>query len=67
MFYQITSEDLSKEETGKKLQTIAELFTLLENTKAILNLETYSLSQNSLEQIFLSFAKEQRAEMKVDK
>ncbi len=44
------------------MQTISELFSLLESNKEKLNLETYSLSQTTLEQVFLSFAKEQSDE-----
>lgn len=68
MFYQISCEDVDDaSKTNAKLQSIAELFTLIEGSKAALNLETYSLSQTSLEQVFLSFAKEQRAENKKEK
>lgn len=35
--------------------TIAQLFQLIEENKALLDIETYSLSQTTLEQIFLSF------------
>ncbi len=66
LFYQVNyDEDAHVHGTDRKeLQTIAELFTLLEANKERLGLETYSLSQTSLEQVFLSFAKEQKAEMK---
>ena len=57
LFYQIYSED-----SNVKVQTISELFSLLEANKEQLNLETYSLSQTTLEQVFLSFAKEQSDE-----
>jgi ABC-type multidrug transport system ATPase subunit len=53
LFYQIEYQD------NQKFQTIAELFTLIESNKDSLNIETYSLSQTTLEQVFLSFAKEQ--------
>ena len=43
------------------LQTIAELFTLIETNKLLLNIETYSLSQTTLEQVFLLFAREQKS------
>jgi hypothetical protein len=43
------------------------LFTLIENNKDALLLETYSLSQTSLEQVFLSFAKEQKNEEETNK
>ena len=57
LFYQVTREG----STGQReLQSIAELFTLFEQNKDKLKLETYALSQTSLEQVFLSFAKEQK-------
>jgi ABC-type multidrug transport system ATPase subunit len=37
--------------------TPAELFQLLEENKQRLNIETYTISQTTLEQIFLSFGK----------
>jgi hypothetical protein len=46
----------------QEIQTIAELFTLIEANKERLQLETYSLSQTSLEQVFLSFARHQNYE-----
>jgi hypothetical protein len=36
------------------------LFKLIESNKESLKLEAYSLSQTTLEQVFLSFAKEQK-------
>jgi hypothetical protein len=41
--------------------TPAELFQILEENKQRLNIETYTISQTTLEQIFLSFGKEIRA------
>ncbi|CAF3573418.1 unnamed protein product [Rotaria sp. Silwood1] len=41
--------------------TPAELFQLLEENKQRLNIETYTISQTTLEQIFLSFGKRIRA------
>ena len=38
---------------------MAKIFNIIENKKERLNLETYSLSQTSLEQIFLQFARKQ--------
>lgn len=38
--------------------TPAELFQLLEENKKQFNIETYTISQTTLEQIFLSFGKE---------
>ena len=64
LFYQIEYQNDRRETESKQLQTIAQLFTLIESNKEALQIETYSLSQTSLEQVFLSFAKEQKAEMK---
>jgi ATP-binding cassette subfamily A (ABC1) protein 3 len=65
LFYQIlleTSDTSSYQETAtnkkqqsRTTQTIAGIFNLIEENKNRLELETYSLSQTSLEQIFLSF------------
>ena len=52
LFYQILIENNSN-------YSIAEIFQIIEANKEILSLETYSLSQTSLEQVFLSFAKNQ--------
>lgn len=41
--------------------TPAELFQLLEENKQRLDIETYTISQTTLEQIFLSFGKQIRA------
>lgn len=38
------------------------MFGLMENAKENLKIESYSLSQTSLEQVFLSFTKKQREE-----
>jgi hypothetical protein len=54
------SDDTSSKQS--QIPSIAELFTLLEANKESLKLETYSVSQTTLEQIFLSFAKEQKSE-----
>ncbi len=71
MFYQVSNEmpvknlDAYSDDTSSKqsqIPSIAELFTLLEANKESLKLETYSVSQTTLEQIFLSFAKEQKSE-----
>ena len=65
MFYQIESDSqIENDNTDIKIQTIAQLFELIEGNKDNLNLETYSLSQTSLEQVFLSFAKDQKNETK---
>jgi hypothetical protein len=56
LFYQIEND-----QNDIPLQTIAELFTLIETNKQLLNIETYSLSQTTLEQVFLLFAREQKS------
>ena len=61
LFYQIGAE----EDQAQRLQNISELFTLIESNKDALNLETYSLSQTTLEQVFLSFARQQRMDDKL--
>lgn len=38
------------------------MFRLMEDAKDQYNIEDYSLSQTSLEQVFLSFAKQQKEE-----
>ena len=58
LFYQIEYE---QGETQSQVQTIAELFGLIESNKEALNIETYSLSQTTLEQVFLTFAREQKS------
>lgn len=60
LFFQVSKEEgnVSKEE----LQSISDLFDLLERNKNGFGIETYSLSQTSLEQIFLSFARHQKDE-----
>lgn len=63
LFYQINKEDQSI--GGESIQSISELFDLLESNKAGLKLETYSLSQTSLEQVFLSFARHQKDEQTI--
>lgn len=61
LFYQIETEDnIVYGQDG--IQTIADLFALLESNKEVLKLETYSLSQTTLEQIFLTFAREQKSD-----
>ena len=64
LFYQIEApETLTNQSNDQEsvLQSIAELFAIIEQNKESLKLETYSLSQTSLEQVFLSFAREQKA------
>ena len=55
LFYQIESN-----QADQQLQSIADLFTIIESNKDTLKLETYSLSQTSLEQVFLTFARDQK-------
>lgn len=60
-------EDDFEQKNNKKLSatnrqvppSIAKIFSLIESNKVELNIETYSLSQTSLEQVFLSFARKQ--------
>nr|QUF59430.1 ATP-binding cassette transporter Abca3-like2 [Brachionus angularis] len=59
LFYQIESDE------NNEILSIAELFTLIESNKDLLKIETYSLSQTTLEQVFLSFAKEQKSEEEI--
>lgn len=66
LFYQIETEDnIVYGQDG--IQTIADLFALLESNREILKIETYSLSQTTLEQIFLSFAREQKSDEDLEK
>lgn len=55
LFYQIMLENNENQNS----LSIADIFNLIETNKEALSLETYSLSQTSLEQVFLSFAKKQ--------
>lgn len=57
MFYQIEFDRQKVNE--RDIQSIAELFSLVESNKDALSLETYSLSQTSLEEVFLSLTREQ--------
>lgn len=52
LFYQI-------DEMKTPAMSIGNIFYLFETSKDILNLETYSLSQTTLEQVFMTFAKNQ--------
>ena len=47
----------SSNNNNNKIQTIAEVFSILETNKHLLNIESYLLSETTLEQIFMSFAK----------
>jgi len=57
LFYQIVNEDSAEK------QSIAQLFALVEKNKDVLQLETYSLSQTTLEEIFLLFARAQKSNL----
>jgi len=50
-------------ENQENTLNIAQIFNLIETNKDHLNLETYSLSQTSLEQVFLNFARRQANEV----
>ncbi|GAB1295814.1 ATP-binding cassette sub-family A member 13 [Apodemus speciosus] len=43
----------------KSWECLADLFKVLENNKRLLNIEHYSISQTTLEQVFVNFATEQ--------
>ncbi|XP_041525646.1 ATP-binding cassette sub-family A member 13 isoform X2 [Microtus oregoni] len=43
----------------KSWECLADLFKVLENNKSLLNIKHYSISQTTLEQVFLNFATEQ--------
>ncbi|XP_076402078.1 ATP-binding cassette sub-family A member 13 isoform X1 [Peromyscus maniculatus bairdii] len=43
----------------KSWECLADLFKVLENNKSILNIKHYSISQTTLEQVFVNFATEQ--------
>jgi ATP-binding cassette subfamily A (ABC1) protein 5 len=45
---------------AESVQSLSSVFACLEKTKVEFGVEEYSLSQSSLEQVFISFAKEQR-------
>ena len=63
LFYQIEiDEAMAITYPGLKMQSIAELFNIIESNKEKLMLETYSLSQTTLEQVFMSFAVKQKIE-----
>jgi hypothetical protein len=58
LFYQIFNLN---ENSDNNQMTIAKIFELIETNKDKLNIETYSLSQTTLDQIFLSFASKQHS------
>ena len=60
LFYQIEVNDSNTANARpNQLNSIAKIFNIIENNKERLNLETYSLSQTSLEQVFIQFARKQ--------
>jgi hypothetical protein len=62
LFYQIlfNNNEMYDSKSGESsLTSIAKIFSLIETNKDNLELETYLLSQTTLEQIFISFAKKQ--------
>ena len=60
LFYQIIFDKNNNSGHEKQVDmSIAQIFSLIENNKEYLSLETYSLSQTSLEQVFLTFAQKQ--------
>lgn len=63
LFYQIASnESLLNKQQEQQVLNISELFKLIERNKISLKLETYALSQTTLEEVFLSFARSQRSD-----
>lgn len=65
MFYQIEYDE-SEENNNEIKISIANLFTLIEQNKINLGIQTYSISQTTLEQVFLSFASKQVTDKKED-
>lgn len=63
LFYQVVFDRQVNRES--EIPSIAQLFTLIETNRQALKLETFSLSQTSLEQVFLSFAREQKSQDEV--
>lgn len=66
LFYQIIVEEDHDKTSDPFLRanmttslSIAKIFALIESNKEALNIETYSLSQTTFEQVFLSFARKQ--------
>lgn len=60
LFYQVeVSDSPPYGQNRNQAGSIAKIFTILESNKDVLNLETYSLSQTSLEQVFIQFARNQ--------
>lgn len=57
LYYQINQTEINSD--SKRTMSIGHIFRLFEQTKEYLDLETYSLSQTTLEQVFLFFAKNQ--------
>ena len=63
-FYQIKTKSNNNSADSINI-SLSKLFTLIETNKSLLNLETYSLTQTSLEQVFLAFARKQQKDRKV--
>jgi hypothetical protein len=61
LFYQIFNLNENNDNRNGQQITIARIFELIETNKDVLNIETYSLSQTTLDQIFLSFASKQHS------
>ena len=64
LFYQIKTKSNNNSADSINI-SLSKLFTLIETNKSLLNLETYSLTQTSLEQVFLAFARKQQKDRKV--
>ena len=59
LFYQIYLNEASDVNNNMNFLSLAQIFTLIESNKDNLSIETYSLSQTTLEQIFIAFARKQ--------
>jgi hypothetical protein len=62
IFYKIQTKGYSPHQT----QTLADIFSLIETNKVNLNIESYSISQTTLEQIFMSFANKLKQKQRND-
>ncbi len=59
--YQIDNENENDDNENKQQQQhLAQIFDLIEKNKVSLNIETYAVSQTTLEEVFLSFARLQK-------
>ena len=63
LFYQIELNEISQADFPA--MNIAKIFSIIEINKEALSLETYLLSQTTLEQIFISFARKQLNEQNI--